>query len=68
MPTAAQNIANRLIGNLVAQIGQSSGNPVIAPGPVLLGHANDRVLHVFDDWRPARATRSDTMLVAAITR
>jgi hypothetical protein len=34
----------------VAQIGQSSGDPVIAPGLVLLGHANDQGLDVFDDW------------------
>jgi hypothetical protein len=40
----------------VAQIGQSSSNPVIAPGPVLLAHANDQVLDVFDDWWPARAS------------
>jgi nicotinamidase-related amidase len=45
-----------LIGNLVAQIGQSSGDPVITPGPVLLAHANDQVFDVFDDWRPAWAS------------
>ena len=28
---ALQDIANRLIGNLVAQIGQRARNPVIAP-------------------------------------
>jgi hypothetical protein len=53
---ATQNIADRLIGNLMAQIGQSSSNPVIAPRPVLLGHTNDQVLDVFDDWRPALAS------------
>jgi hypothetical protein len=46
---ATQNIANRLIGNLVAEIGQSFSDPVIAPGPILLGHANDQVLDLFDD-------------------
>jgi hypothetical protein len=51
-----QNIADRLIRNLVAQIRQSSSDPVVAPGPVLLGHANDQILDVFDDWRPARAS------------
>jgi hypothetical protein len=53
---ATQNIADRLIRSSMAQIRQSSGDPVVAPGPVLLGHANDQVLDVFDDWRPAWAS------------
>jgi len=32
-----QYIADRLIGNLVPQIGQRSGDPVVAPAPVLAG-------------------------------
>jgi hypothetical protein len=49
-----QNIANRLIGNLVPQIGQRSRNPVIAPVQVLAGHANDQLLDLSLDSRSAR--------------
>src|ERR1700687_909502 len=41
---ALQDIAHRLIGNLVPQIGQCPHNSVIAPVRVLLGHANDQLL------------------------
>ena len=54
-----QNIADRLIRNLVAEIGQCPSDAVIAPGPVLLGHANDQVLDVFADTRPARGSKRD---------
>jgi hypothetical protein len=53
---APQDIANRLIGNLVAQIGQRPCNPVIAPVPVLAGHTNDQLLDFSLDARPARAS------------
>jgi hypothetical protein len=38
---ALQDIADRLIADLVPQIGQRPRNPVITPVTVLLGHAND---------------------------
>src|SRR6202158_6359673 len=41
---ALQDIAHRLIGNLVPQIGRRPHNSVIAPVRVLLGHANDQLL------------------------
>jgi hypothetical protein len=41
-----QNIANRLIGNHIPEIGQGARNPVIAPVPVLARHANDQLLHL----------------------
>jgi hypothetical protein len=53
---APQDIANRLIGNLVPQIGQRPCNPVIAPMPLLAGHANDQLLDLSLDPRSARAS------------
>src|SRR5205814_5452824 len=50
-----QNIADRLIGNLIPEIGQRACNPVIAPVPVLAGHANDQLLDLSLDPRSARA-------------
>src|SRR5262245_8729292 len=41
----SQNISHRLIGNLIPEIGQGADNPVIAPGAVLLGHANNQFLN-----------------------
>jgi hypothetical protein len=52
---APQDIANRLIGYLVSQIGQRPHNPVIAPVPVLPGHPNDQLLDFSLDARSARA-------------
>src|SRR5437773_11087206 len=52
---ALQNIADRLIGNLIPEIGQGARNPVIAPVPVLAGHANDQLLDLSLDPRSARA-------------
>src|SRR5260370_22013274 len=37
-------MGERLVGYLVAQIGQRPRNPVIAPVPVLAGHPNDQLL------------------------
>ena len=53
---ALQNIANRLIGNLVPQIGQRPRNPVKAPVSVLAGHANDQLLNLSLDPRSAWAS------------
>jgi hypothetical protein len=52
---AVQDIANGLIGNLIPEIGQGAHNPVIAPVPVLARHANDQLLDLSLDPRPARA-------------
>ena len=52
---ALQNIANRLIGNHIPEIGQGARNPVIAPVPVLARHANDQLLHLALDPRSTRA-------------
>ena len=52
---ALQDIANRLIGNLIPEIGQRPRNPVIAPVPVLARQANDQLLDHSPDPRSARA-------------
>src|SRR5262249_3841542 len=49
-----QDIADRLIADLVPQISQRPRNPVITPVTVLLGHANDQLLDLSLDPRPAR--------------
>jgi hypothetical protein len=41
-----QDIAGRLIADLVPQIGQRPCNPVIAPVTVLLGHTNNQLLNL----------------------
>src|SRR5215813_1743236 len=48
---APQDIANRLIANHMPEIGQSTHNPVIAPGPVLPGHAYNQLLDLKLDPR-----------------
>jgi hypothetical protein len=53
---ALQNIADPLITDLVPQISQRPRNPVITPVTVLLGHANDQLLDLSTDPRPARAS------------
>jgi hypothetical protein len=52
---AVQDIANRLIADMIAQIGQGPRNPVIAPIAVFPGHANDQLLDLSLDPRPATA-------------
>src|SRR5674476_180490 len=51
-----QNIADRLIRDLMPQIGQRPHNPIIAPGPILLGHANNQFLNFSVDPWPARGS------------
>src|ERR1700716_4192624 len=53
---ALQDIADGLIADLVTQIGQRPRNSVITPVTVLLGHANDELLNLSLDPRPARAS------------
>jgi hypothetical protein len=52
----AQNIADRLIGNKISQVGERPDNPVIAPGPVLLRYPHNQFLDFFVDWRSTRAS------------
>ena len=53
---ALQDIANCLVADLIAEIGQCPYNPIIAPIPVLLGHADDQLLDLSADPRPARTS------------
>src|SRR5262245_64886587 len=46
---------DRLIADLIPQSGQRPSHPVIAPGAVLLGHANDELLDLAPDPRSAWA-------------
>src|SRR5262245_5838244 len=52
---ASQDIADRLIADLISQIGQRPSDPVIAPITVLLGDANDELLDLAPDPRSAWA-------------
>ena len=47
--TALENVAHRLIANLVAQMSQSTGNAVVTPRPILFRHLNDEVLKFLVD-------------------
>ena len=51
-----EHIANGLIGNLKPEIGQGAHNPIIAPVPVLRGHANNQLLKLSLDARSARTS------------
>jgi len=42
-PTA-QDVADRLIRDLMSQIGESPDDPIIAPRPIFLGHSDDQSL------------------------
>src|SRR5262245_64610573 len=53
---SSQDIADRLSGNLIPQIGQGADNPVIAPVPVLAGHAQDQLLERALDPRSAQTS------------
>src|SRR6266508_7054230 len=53
---ALQDIADRLIAHLVPKISQRPHDPVITPVTVLLGHANDQLLDLSLDPRPAGAS------------
>src|SRR5262249_6865168 len=55
---ALQDIADRLIADLVSKIGQRPRNPVITPVTVLLGHANDQLLNLSLDPRSSEASTS----------
>src|SRR5271169_3243372 len=48
-----QNITDRLIADLIPQIGHCPRNPVIAPVPVLAGHANNQLFYLSLDAWPA---------------
>src|SRR5206468_7100524 len=52
---ALQHIADRLIADLIPEVGQCSHDPVIAPITVILGHTDDQLLDLSTDPRPSGA-------------
>ena len=52
-PVTAKDVAHRLIGNRVAEIGQSSDDAVVSPAGVLSGEADDERLCFGRDAGPA---------------
>src|SRR5215471_20447171 len=58
---ASQNVSDGLPGDVVTEIGQGTGDPIVAPTGVLLGHTDDQRLgHRIN----ARASWMGTMLRA----
>jgi hypothetical protein len=53
-----QNIAYCLIRNLVPQIGERPNDPVMAPGRILLGYANNQLLNISGNRRSTRGSTS----------
>jgi hypothetical protein len=60
----AQNIANCLISDMISKIGERPDNPVIAPGPIFLGHPNNQFLDFFVNWREFACDHSPAVLAA----
>jgi hypothetical protein len=52
----AQHIADRLIGDVISQIGERPDNPVIAPGAIFLRHTDNQFFNVLVNARPARGS------------
>ena len=58
-PVAAKDVAHRLIGNHVTEIGQGSDDAVISPAGVLSGEADNERFELGRDAGPAgRSTKS----------
>jgi hypothetical protein len=53
-PVSAKDVSHRLIGNGMAEIGQSSDNAVVSPTGVLSGEADNQRLHLGGHRWPAR--------------
>ena len=54
---AAQDVAHRLVGNEMTQVGQLTGDAVVTPTCVLAGEANDQFLYLGGDPGTARMVR-----------
>src|SRR5438128_1103243 len=44
-----ENVTTSLIADVVAQLSESAGNAVVAPGAILLGHLDDQVFELLVD-------------------
>ena len=51
-----QHIANGLMGNRKPEIGQGAYNPIKAPVPVFMGHANNELLELSLDAGSSRTS------------
>jgi len=51
-PVPAENVADGLIRHVVSDVGQGSRDPVVAPGRVLAGEADDQLFGLTGDPRP----------------
>src|SRR5262249_47592978 len=47
--TAFEDVADGLVADVVAQMGESTGKTVIAPAAILLGHLHHQVLQLLVD-------------------
>ena len=56
MPWRWRTVANRLIGDMISQVGERPENPIIAPGSIFLGYPHNQVLDFFVDWRSTHAS------------
>ncbi len=52
-PVSTKDVSHGLIGNGMAEIGQSSDNAVVSPTGVLSGKADNQSLRFSGDWWPA---------------
>src|SRR5262249_40614429 len=49
-----KHVCDSLVRDVVAEICESAGDPIVAPRPVLLGHADDQGLDLRADLWPSR--------------
>src|SRR3954453_22469040 len=54
MPWRFKMFSDCLIGELMAEVGQSAGNAIVTPAFVLLGHAKDQRFEFRADGRTSR--------------
>jgi len=48
-----EHVSDRLVSNVVAQIRQGTGNPVVPPTAILLSHPDNESFQLQIDSRPA---------------
>src|SRR5262245_7335899 len=50
---APKHVSDSLVRDVVAEVGEGTGNPIIAPTAVLIGHADDQRFDRRGDSRPS---------------
>ena len=50
----AKHVSDRLVGDVVTEIGQRTGDPVVAPPGVLTRHLHDQLFYLRVNLRPPR--------------